>query len=59
MREKTNYKCLNNKVFREICGPKTDEDSNLGCCLMRNLGSLCSLYDIRLMNSRRLGPGVA
>ena len=53
IREKANYRCLNNKVFWEICGPKTD-DSNLGCCVMRNLGSLCWLYDIKLMNCRRL-----
>jgi hypothetical protein len=54
MREKMKYKCLNNRACWEMCGPKTDEDSNLGCCVMRNLGNFCGLYDIRLMNSRRL-----
>jgi len=40
-----------NSVSWEIFGPTTDEDNNLGCCVMRNLCSLCRLYDVRLMNS--------
>jgi hypothetical protein len=52
--KKKNHKCLKNKASWKICGPKTGEEGNLGCFVMRNLGSLCRLYDIRLMNSRRL-----
>jgi hypothetical protein len=33
-------------VLGNMCGPTTDEDSNLGCCVVKNLGSLCKLYDI-------------
>ena len=44
------YSCLNNRVFCEMCGPQTDGDSHLECCAMRNLGSFCTLCDIRLLN---------